>query len=145
MPELNERFTLDSESGLVLSSRNFSYEELGCRGMQCGAVHEQGMDLKFMQKLQELRDVARRPLIVNSGYRCPAYNTLVSGTGMNGPHTTRKAVDIKIAGAEAHRILRLALIIGFSGIGVKQKGPYDERFLHLDEVIEGTRPWIWSY
>jgi hypothetical protein len=55
-------------------------------------------------------------------------------------HSRGIAVDIAIQGPEAVRLLDLALELGFTGIGVQQKG--DGRFLHLD-----TRdtPAIWSY
>jgi hypothetical protein len=36
--------------------------------------------------------------------------------------------------------------MGFSGIGVSQKG--DSRFIHLDDLEDSNerpRPWVWSY
>jgi hypothetical protein len=50
------------------------------------------------------------------------------------------AVDLGVQGAEAVAVLRLALGLGFTGIGVQQKGA--GRFLHLDLRRE---PTIWSY
>ncbi len=34
------------------------------------------------------------------------------------------------------------------GIGIKQKGDYASRFVHLDDLPNGSgqpRPWCWSY
>jgi zinc D-Ala-D-Ala carboxypeptidase len=39
--------------------------------------------------------------------------------------------------------LRLAFKLGFTGIGVQQKG--SGRFIHLDTMEGGTRPTVWSY
>jgi uncharacterized protein YcbK (DUF882 family) len=96
--------------------------------------------------LDRLREVYGKPLIVTSGYRCPQHNQRVSSTGPSGPHTTGLAVDLGVSGREAVTVLRLALSLGFTGIGVQQKG--GGRFLHLDMVPDShghKRPWIWSY
>ena len=86
-----------------------------------------------------------RPLAVGSGYRCPAHNRKVSSTGPAGPHTTGRAVDLAVSGAAAVLLLGYALNLGFTGIGVAQKG--EARFLHLDDLRapEYPRPAIWSY
>lgn len=58
----------------------------------------------------------------------------------DGTHSRGIAVDIAISGADALRLLDLALELGFTGVGVQQKG--EGRFLHLD-----TRDTLalWSY
>jgi hypothetical protein len=48
---------------------------------------------------------------------------------------------VAVEGADAHRLLSLALQLGFKGIGVQQKG--QGRFLHLDLVTDYGR--LWSY
>ena len=64
-----------------------------------------------------------------------------------GTHSKGRAVDIACAGVDAYDILAEALVCGFTGIGVKQKG--EHRFLHLDDLAYGEhtvpRPSIWSY
>ncbi|MOA18896.1 hypothetical protein D3C78_1392400 [compost metagenome] len=62
-----------------------------------------------------------------------------------GEHSTGKAVDVAIQGADALLLLRLALELGFTRIGIQQKGA--GRFLHLG-TSAGARfpsPAIWSY
>lgn len=116
----------------------FARHELACRC--CGQAL---MDAQFIELLDALREDFG-PIILSSAYRCPDYNAQVSSTGRDGPHTMGKAVDILVSGADAHRLLRLALD-DFSGVGVSQKGPHESRFIHLDTIAEGPRPWVWSY
>ena len=103
----------------------------------------------FVDKIQELRELIGKPLKISSWYRGPVYNNTISSTGTNGPHTTGRAVDIACHGDLAYNVLRLAYLVGFTGIGVKQKGNISGRFIHLDDLAEnetkGPRPWIWSY
>jgi len=122
------------------SSQYFSKAELQCK---CGC-EQAPMDPQFLMMLDELREKLNKPLRVSSGFRCPSHNSKVSGTGETGPHTTGKAIDLAVDRAFAYETLRASMAMGFTGIGVKQKG--GGRFLHLDTIItEGLRPTIWSY
>jgi zinc D-Ala-D-Ala carboxypeptidase len=99
-----------------------------------------------MDKVEKLRDRLGFALPVTSGYRCPEYNNRVSGTGRTGPHTTGRAIDLGVSHARALELIRMALSMGFTGIGIKQHG--QGRFIHLDDLpdAEGQpRSHIWSY
>ncbi len=122
-------------------TKNFSSYEFKCK---CGCG-KSDMNRRFIETLQAIRDEYGKPIIITSGYRCPDHNSRVSSTGKTGPHTTGKAVDIAVSGNDAHKLLAVAIFNGMSGIGVKQKGPHDGRFLHLDTLTSGPRPWVWSY
>lgn len=91
-----------------------------------------------------LRVVFDAPLVVSSGARCAAHNKAVSTTGPDGPHTVA-AVDFRIHGPEAFRLVKLALAQGFTGIGIQQKGPREKRFIHLDDRRRHPGPAVWSY
>lgn len=121
----------------------FHQNEFECR-CKCGRVD---MDPKFLELLDRLRDVYRKPLIVSSGYRCSSHNQKVSTTGPHGPHTTGKAVDFAVSGADAYLLVKIAMQMGdFTGIGINQKGA--ARFVHLDTLpVTGVhpRPGLWSY
>ncbi len=122
---------------------NFTPSEMCCRGNGSIVVVP-----SFMDRLQGLRDILGRPLKISSGYRSPEHNAKVSNTGRDGPHTTGMATDILAYGGNAHDILRLAMVAGFSGIGIQQKGPLNRRFIHLDTlsaIRDGARPNLWSY
>lgn len=121
--------------------RHFNIEEFACH--HCGANL---IDHSFVDKLDELRERVDFPLIVNSGYRCPVYNAMVSTTGETGPHTTGHAADLKVDRGKAYAVLKMALLMGFTGIGVAQKG--NTRYLHLDDLPDAPgqpRSSIWSY
>ena len=117
----------------------FTNKELACRC--CGEVH---MDEPFMAKLVNFRRRTGIIMPVTSGFRCPQHNLAVSDTGLAGPHTTGKAVDILIAGEMASLVLRDAFSSGFLGIGAMQHGDWSKRMLHLDML---PRPFqtFWTY
>ena len=112
----------------------FYVDELTCQ--HCNA---EGMDKEFMQKIEKLREEADFPFIVTSAYRCTEH-PLEAVKSTVGAHTTGRAIDIAVRGRQAHRLLKLAMKAGFTGIGVQQKG--NSRFLHLDDMTEGNRPWV---
>lgn len=124
--------------------QNFSEVEFRCQGNSCcGNVAD--MDLEFMISLQALRSVFRKPIVITSGYRCPDHNVAVSTTGRGGPHTTGKAVDIKINGADADELIKLSYQPPFTGHGIKQHGQWNGRFIHLDTLVIPKRPRTWTY
>jgi uncharacterized protein YcbK (DUF882 family) len=117
--------------------KNFTKQEFDCKH-----TGENLMQTELLEKLQELRNAYGKPMTVSSGYRHPTH-PVEKVKSAPGPHTTGLAVDIAVQGAEAHRVLTLALQLGFTGIGVQQKG--GGRFVHLDMVKSSLRPTVWSY
>ena len=127
---------------MVAVSKNFTREELACK--HCGRMD---IPQASIDRLQLVRERMGIPLKVSSGYRCPDYNAQVSETGRTGPHT-KDAFDVLISGAEAYLLIQTAIKMGFTGIGVSQKGPHEKRFIHLDDLPNEPgqpRPTIWSY
>jgi hypothetical protein len=121
--------------------RNFTPAEFGCKGTGRLVVVPE-----FMDRLQTVRSALGFALAVSSGFRAPEHNAMVSATGATGPHTTGRACDIVIEGAPAFALVRCALVHGFTGIGVAQKGK--TRFIHLDDLADSLaspRPRLWSY
>ena len=122
----------------------FSDDELRCK-CGCGKAL---MDEDFMRKLVSLRELAGFSFNLTSAYRCPMHNENVSHTGRDGPHTTGRAVDIALWGGQANWLIAHAGMHGMTGIGVKQKGHYSSRFIHVDDLPNEPnqpRPWVWSY
>ena len=120
---------------------NFSKEEFDCK-------HTGNNEMKhsFMSKLQALRTAYGKPMSISSGYRDYSHPVESKKKRKNGAHPTGLAVDIVIARKEAYTLLKLALELGFTGIGIKQSG--SSRFIHLDTIEESPsqpRPTIWSY
>lgn len=124
-------------------TEHFSNAELECH---CGCGSNQ-MDLNFLELLEDLRAMVNKPLQLSSAYRCPSHNNAVSSTGKTGPHTTGQAVDILAFGELAFDIIQFAGQLGFTGIGIKQRGHFGGRFIHLDTlaVPDFNRPRVWSY
>jgi uncharacterized protein YcbK (DUF882 family) len=118
---------------------NFRPAELACS--ETGICD---MSPQFMDKVQCLRDELG-PLRITSGYRSTRH-PVEAKKDVPGSHTFGRAVDVAIAGAEAFELLALAAKIGFTGIGIQQRG--DGRFVHLDDLgaeFHAPRPWVWSY
>ena len=116
----------------------FSNDELRCK--HCD---EYFFDDQTKLRLNQLRHELGFPITINSGYRCEYYNNQIGATQT---HASGQAVDIKIRGEKAYNLIHKAIELGFTGIGIKQKG--ETRFIHLDDLTENEgrpRPWIWSY
>lgn len=120
---------------------HFTDAELSCK-CGCGMLPKQD----FMDKVELLRLSVGFPLPVTSAARCPDHNSKVSGTGRTGPHVTGRAIDFGVDGGRAWSLLSVAMAMGFTGIGVQQKG--GGRFIHIDDLPNGPgcpRPTVWSY
>lgn len=125
--------------------RYFTLREFGCKGNNC-CGGQNLIDHQFVTELDELRHRYGAPLKVSSGYRCPDHNAKVSSTGRTGPHVSGRACDFAVDRTNALKLLKLALEMGFTGIGIQQKGA--GRFIHLDNLpnaVGQPRPTIWSY
>ena len=109
--------------------------------VHCGVLQ---ISSGFMDRLFAIRAALGKPMPVTSGYRCSEHNQAVSSTGPTGPHTTGHAADIKASGPTAVHLLSLAQS-AMTGIGLKQHGSHESRFIHLDDLNGSTRPWVWTY
>ena len=102
-------------------SKNFKLREFQCKdGSQLVKL-----DSQLLIKLQKLRDLIGKPIIIASGYRTQQYNKKVGGVD-DSLHLEGKASDIRINGMSPSQIKRYAEQVGFSGIGIYKS------FLHLD-------------
>lgn len=115
---------------------NFSEAEMRCKHTGKCEMHPE-----FMRKLQHVRDVFGKPMAVTSGYRDRTH-PIEARKDIPGEHSTGRAVDIGVQGADALRLIRIALDAGFTRIGVQQKGA--GRFIHLGDS-PAFPPGIWSY
>ena len=113
----------------------------------CSHTGTEKMDQDFIDKLNKLRDTYNKPITISSGYRDSTHPVeAIKKDPKGGAHVSGKAADILIERKNAFELLSLALLIGFTGIGVNQKG--GARFLHLDTLENSPtrpRPTMWSY
>lgn len=110
-----------------------------CHCGTCSPDTADNMDNNFMNRLVYLRETCGFPFIVTSAYRCPDYNNKISSTGLTGPHTTGRAVDIAVQGMEQSALIKLAIAQGFEGVGIRAHGPREDRFVHLDLGIASRK------
>lgn len=98
------------------------------------------MSPKLIDGLESLRRAfGGKPVVVNSGYRCPRRNVAVRGA-LNSQHVLGNAADVFISGVEPLEVAHVASEISeFRGIGVSPVPP----FIHLD-VRQGPRA-AWAY
>lgn len=94
----------------------FTEKELACK---CCGVDKTTPE--FKEKLDELRELYGKPLIVNSAYRCPKHNAEVGGV-KNSQHLLGIAADIKDVSKDFRD---LAYSLGWTLIEYK-------RFTHID-------------
>lgn len=126
---------------MKMIAKYFTQQELECPCGNCTFMFSP----VTLNRLDELRARLGKPVIINSGYRCYAYN---QAKGFTQTHASGQAVDIKASGKYAIELIRHALELGFTGIGVDQKGDYETRFIHLDDLSQTAgrpRPHLWSY
>jgi hypothetical protein len=109
----------------------FTEKELTC-GCGCGL---QRLDPDTRRLLNNARELAGIPFVVNSASRCEVHNAAVGGKPDSAHVPSRDktghcyAADIRFKnGWECFRIVGGALAAGFTRIGVSQKGG----FVHMD-------------
>lgn len=79
---------------------------------------------RLANRLQAIRDLIGKPILINSGYRSPAHNKAVGGASQS-QHLNGMAVDIVVAGMPAKSVQ--AFLQNWSG----GMGCY-QHYTHLD-------------
>jgi len=111
----------------------FTREEFDCQ-----VSGTNNMEREFLEKLDELRACCEFPFVITSGYRHPTMHPIERKKEVPGTHAQGIAADIKITNAaDRLKIVRAALELGFTGIGVASD------FVHVD--TRGTTPVMWTY
>jgi len=101
---------------------SFSPQEIACRGTGRLMVVPHALD-----KLQALRDMIGRPMIVNSGYRSPQHNRAVGGA-KNSLHMQGIAFDVRMDNHDPADYIAAARDVGFTAIGTYPR----QNFVHVD-------------
>lgn len=97
------------------------------------------MNEEFMHRLDECRDFAGIPFVINSAYRSVDYEKSKGRSGTS-QHTKGLAVDIRCrTNAERFRIVASLLVAGFHRIGI------GTGFIHVDAGYPDSQPIIWTY
>ena len=97
------------------------------------------MDKTFLLRLDEARERAGIPFIINSAYRTPEHNAKIGGKP-NSSHLRGLAVDISVTNSRQRFIILNALLdVGFTRIGIA------DTFIHIDLDNEKSKEVIWTY
>lgn len=108
---------------------NFSPAEIACRGTGKLLINEPALD-----KLQALRDLLGKPLIVRSAYRSPEHNRAVGGA-TRSKHMDGVAFDISMSNHDPVVFEAAAREVGFLGFGFYPRSG----FMHID--LGPARSW----
>lgn len=108
-------------------SPHFDSDEFACR--HCGRSE---VTDELVMRLERLRAIVGRPLVVVSGFRCPQHNRAVGGA-KRSRHLSGEAADLEVGYARVSE----AAHAGFLGIGAKRGWA-----THVDVRKEPAR---WQY
>ena len=115
---------------------NFKIDEFKCSCCGLVDIHSDLLDL-----LQNARNILGQ-LQITSAYRCPEHNNNVSSTGLSGPHTTGKSVDIHVSNSQQRKQLIDYFTSKVTGLGIAKT------FIHIDILTSDEvphRPNCWIY
>ena len=97
------------------------------------------MDKTFLLRLDEARERAGIPFVINSAYRSPEHNAKIGGKP-NSSHLKGLAVDISVTNSRQRFIVLNALLeVGFTRIGIA------DTFIHVDLDSGKSKDVIWTY
>jgi hypothetical protein len=108
---------------------NFSPAEIACRGTGQLKLVPEALD-----KLQALRDLLGKPLIIRSAYRSPEHNRAVGGA-TRSKHMDGAAFDIAMSNHDPVAFEAAAREVGFLGFGFYPRSG----FIHVD--LGPARQW----
>lgn len=99
---------------------------------------EENMNESFLNKLDEAREYAGIPFIINSAYRSPGHPLSIKNP--TSSHIKGLAVDISAKDSRERFIILDALIaVGFSRIGIA------DTFIHVDMDFDKSQNVVWTY
>lgn len=117
-------------------TRSATAKRYGINNSPTGVIRENLQDL-VDAILDPLRTAWGKPIIVNSGYRCPRLNSIVGGA-RNSQHTRGEAVDIECVSRNRNDNKRLFQLIRTLNLPFDQLiNEYDYDWIHVSYVPQG--------
>ena len=99
---------------------------------------ENNMNVDFLAKLDEAREFAGIPFIINSAYRSPSHPESIKNP--TSSHIKGLAVDISAKDSITRfKVLDALIAVGFNRIGIAGT------FIHVDLDYDKSQNVIWTY
>jgi len=99
---------------------------------------ETNMSKEFLFVLDEAREIAGIPFVINSAYRSPEHPLSIKNPSSS--HIKGLAVDIKATDSNTRfKIVQALITVGFTRIGIA------DTFIHVDLDLDKTQNVIWTY
>jgi zinc D-Ala-D-Ala carboxypeptidase len=96
------------------------------------------MNKDFLFVLDEAREFAGIPFVINSAYRSPEHPLSIKNPSSS--HIKGLAVDIKATDSKTRfKIVKALIEVGFTRIGIT------DTFIHVDLDLDKTQNVIWTY
>jgi len=117
--------------------RYFTYDEFDSPDAP-GSGHQ--MHQEFLEMLDDARDIAQVPFVINSGFRTEEHNRTIPGSSPDSSHLVGWAADIRATTSNRRWLVIEALIqVGFTRIGVA------DTFVHVDCDPAKVKNVMWLY
>tara|TARA_R100000231_G_scaffold139613_1_gene121634 strand:- start:1841 stop:2197 length:357 start_codon:yes stop_codon:yes gene_type:complete len=118
-----------------MNFKYFSLSEFDCPSLPNSGKN---MDINFINKLEQAREIAGIPFKITSGFRTAEHNEKVGGV-KNSSHIKGVAADVAVgSGKERYIILNALIRAGFKRIGVAKT------FIHCDTDADKNNS-VWVY
>ena len=99
---------------------------------------ENNMNKDFLFVLDEAREFAGIPFVINSAYRSPEHPLSIKNPSSS--HIKGLAVDIKATDSVTRfKIVKALIEVGFTRIGIA------DTFIHVDLDLDKAQNVIWTY
>ena len=96
------------------------------------------MNADFLNKLDEAREYAGIPFVINSAYRSPTHPLSIKNP--TSSHIKGLAVDISVKDSNTRfKVLDALIAVGFTRIGIASS------FIHVDLDFDKSQGVIWTY
>lgn len=96
--------------------------------------------------LNPVREIYGKPILISSGYRCPALNAAVGGAA-NSQHTTGQAADLVPANSKGslEQIFAACVAVGNFDQLIIEQNRNGQRWVHVSYAPERSRRQIMSF
>ena len=105
---------------------------------------KKNMNMDFVQRLDDARELAGVPFKITSGFRSPEYHADLKNRGYHtspsSEHLKGNAADIATPDSMSrYKIIRSLMDVGFTRFGI------GETFIHVDLSKEKSQEVVWDY